>query len=79
MERSGPVHMLGAKLAEIRAGLRSVEKRLDQRSPTVVEAKVTQKVGGGKSGNKYELCYDHFSYDFLSDITLSLFSECGMN
>lgn len=45
MERSGPVHRLGVKLAEIQAGLRSVQKRLEQRSPTVIEAKITQKVG----------------------------------
>lgn len=44
MERSGPVHRLGAKLSEIQAGLRSVEKRLEQRSPSAIEAKVTQKV-----------------------------------
>ncbi|XP_034531278.1 nesprin-2-like [Notolabrus celidotus] len=43
VERSGPVHKLGAKLSEIQAGLRSVQKRLEQRSPTVVQAKVTQK------------------------------------
>lgn len=45
MERSGPVHRLGAKLSEIQAGLRSVQKRLEQRSPDVNEAKTTQKVG----------------------------------
>lgn len=45
VERSGPVHRLGVKLAEIQAGLRSVQKRLEQRSPTVIEAKITQKVG----------------------------------
>ncbi|KAG7509989.1 nesprin-2-like [Solea senegalensis] len=43
VERSGPVHRLGAKLSELQAGLRSVQDRLDQRSPTVIEAKVTQK------------------------------------
>ncbi|XP_047197739.1 titin homolog isoform X13 [Hippoglossus stenolepis] len=43
VQRSGPVHRLGAKLSEIQAGLRSVQKRLEQRSPTVIEAKVTQK------------------------------------
>nr|XP_019964757.1 PREDICTED: nesprin-2-like [Paralichthys olivaceus] len=42
-ERSGPVHILGAKLSEIQAGLKSVQKRLEKRSPTVIEAKVTQK------------------------------------
>ncbi|KAG7234116.1 hypothetical protein INR49_005780 [Caranx melampygus] len=43
VKRSGPVHKLGAKLSEIHAGLSSVQKKLDQRSPTVVEAKVIQK------------------------------------
>nr|XP_029131758.1 nesprin-2 [Labrus bergylta] len=43
VERSGPVHRLGAKLSEIQAGLRSVQKRLEQRSPSVAQAKVTQK------------------------------------
>ncbi|GLD71901.1 nesprin-2, partial [Lates japonicus] len=43
VERSGPVHRLGAKLSEIQAGLRSVQKRLEQRSPSAIEAKVTQK------------------------------------
>lgn len=44
MERSGTVHRLGAKLSEIQAGLRSVQKRLEQKSPTVTQAKITQKV-----------------------------------
>lgn len=44
VERSGPVHRLGAKLSEIQTGLRSVQKRLEERSPTVTQAKVTQKV-----------------------------------
>lgn len=44
VERSGPVHRLGAKLSEIHAGLRSVQKKLEQRSPDVAQAKVTQKV-----------------------------------
>ncbi|XP_068608267.1 nesprin-2-like [Brachionichthys hirsutus] len=43
VERSGPVHRLGAKLSEIRAGLRTVQKRLEQRSPTVAQAEDTQK------------------------------------
>ncbi|CAG5866901.1 unnamed protein product [Menidia menidia] len=43
MEKSGPVHQLGAKLSEIQAGLRSVQKRLEERSPSVIEAKFTQK------------------------------------
>lgn len=45
MKRSGPVHRLGAKLSEIQAGLRSVQKRLEQQGPTVTHAKITQKVG----------------------------------
>lgn len=54
VEKSGPVHRLGAKLCEIQTGLRSVQKSLEQRSPTVTEAKFTQKVGvvssyGGRS------------------------------
>nr|XP_020467229.1 uncharacterized protein LOC109966618 [Monopterus albus] len=44
VEMSGPVHRLGANLSEIQAGLRAVQKRLDQRSPTVIEAKITQKI-----------------------------------
>lgn len=44
VQRSGPVHRLGAKLSEIQAGLRSVQRRLEQRSPSVAQAKVTQKV-----------------------------------
>ncbi|XP_041668040.1 microtubule-associated protein futsch-like isoform X3 [Cheilinus undulatus] len=43
VKRSGPVHRLGAKLSEILVGLRSVQRRLEQRSPSVVQAKVTQK------------------------------------
>ncbi|KAK7884451.1 hypothetical protein WMY93_027574 [Mugilogobius chulae] len=43
VEKSGPVYRLGAKLSEIQSGLNSVQKRLDQKSPTAVEAKVTQK------------------------------------
>lgn len=45
IERSGPVHRLGARMSDIEAGLRSVQKRLEQRSPTVTQAKITQKVG----------------------------------
>lgn len=49
VERGGPVYSLTAKLSEIQAGLSSVQKRLDERSPTVTQAKVTQKVSeGGK-------------------------------
>ena len=44
MERSGPVHRLGAKLSEIQAGLMSVQKRLEQKSPNVTIATFTQKV-----------------------------------
>ncbi|XP_033981497.1 nesprin-2-like isoform X2 [Trematomus bernacchii] len=43
VERSGPVHRLGAKLSEIQAGLMSVQKRLEQKSPNVTIAKFTQK------------------------------------
>ncbi|XP_035850399.1 nesprin-2-like isoform X2 [Sander lucioperca] len=43
VEQSGPVHRLGAKLSEVQAGLTSVQKRLDQRSPNVTVAKITQK------------------------------------
>ncbi|XP_028420858.1 nesprin-2-like isoform X1 [Perca flavescens] len=43
VEQSGPIHRLGAKLSEVQAGLTSVQKRLDQRSPNVTVAKITQK------------------------------------
>ncbi|KAK2826777.1 hypothetical protein Q5P01_020991 [Channa striata] len=43
VERGGPVHRLGAKLCEIQAGLRSVQRRLELRNPTLIEAKITQK------------------------------------
>ncbi|XP_031728981.1 nesprin-2-like isoform X3 [Anarrhichthys ocellatus] len=43
VEMSGPVYRLGAKLSEIQAGLTSVQKRLEQRSPNMAQAKVTQK------------------------------------
>uniref|UniRef100_A0A673ACF5 Nesprin-2-like n=2 Tax=Sphaeramia orbicularis TaxID=375764 RepID=A0A673ACF5_9TELE len=43
VEKSGPVHRLGAKMSEIQSGLRSVQKRLEQKSPNVAEAKRTQK------------------------------------
>ncbi|KAM6917369.1 nesprin-2-like [Lycodopsis pacificus] len=43
VEKSGPVYRLGAKLSEIQAGLTSVQKRLEQRSPNVARAKDTQK------------------------------------
>nr|XP_033497697.1 uncharacterized protein LOC117266566 isoform X2 [Epinephelus lanceolatus] len=43
VEKSGPVHRLAAKLSEIHAGLTSVQKRLEQKSPNVTQAKITQK------------------------------------
>lgn len=47
VESGGPIYSLGAKLSEIQTGLNSVQKRLDERSPTVTQAKVTQKVSEG--------------------------------
>lgn len=44
LDRSGPAHMLNAKLCEIQTGLGSVQKKLDQRSSTVAQAEDTQKV-----------------------------------
>lgn len=44
LEKSGPVYRLGARLSEIQAGLTSVQKRLEQRSPNVSQAKLTQRV-----------------------------------
>ncbi|KAM3595037.1 uncharacterized protein V6R79_017444 [Siganus canaliculatus] len=44
VEKSGPVHKLEAKLSEIQAGLGSVQRRLEQRSPDVIQAKVTQRL-----------------------------------
>ena len=49
MEQSGPLHRLGSKLADIRAGLDSVREGLEQSSPSVAEAERTQKVSGCKS------------------------------
>ncbi|XP_015230408.1 PREDICTED: nesprin-2-like isoform X2 [Cyprinodon variegatus] len=43
VERSGPVQRLGTKLSDVLAGLTSVQDRMKDRSPTVVEAKVKQK------------------------------------
>ncbi|KAK5606833.1 hypothetical protein CRENBAI_014970 [Crenichthys baileyi] len=43
VERSGPVHRLGTKLSDVQVGLRSVKNRMKERSPTVIEAKITQK------------------------------------
>ncbi|KAG7260917.1 hypothetical protein CRUP_020507 [Coryphaenoides rupestris] len=40
---SRPLHRLGSKLAEFRAGLDSVRERLEQSSPSVAEAEKTQK------------------------------------
>lgn len=44
MEKSGPLHRLGAKVSEIKAGLGSVQDKLQQRSPSLSEAESTQKV-----------------------------------
>lgn len=44
VDRCGPAHRLGAKLSEIQTGLRSVQKKLEQRSSTVIQAEDTQKV-----------------------------------
>ncbi|KAM9777590.1 nesprin-2 [Neosynchiropus ocellatus] len=44
VERSGPLNKLGARLSEIQAGLDSVQKRLEDRSSSMAEAKVTQKL-----------------------------------
>ncbi|XP_043997936.1 nesprin-2-like isoform X3 [Gambusia affinis] len=43
VERSGAVHRLGTKLSDVQVGLRSVQNRMKERSPTVTEAKITQK------------------------------------
>ncbi|MEQ2260616.1 hypothetical protein XENORESO_021224, partial [Xenotaenia resolanae] len=43
VERSGPVHRLGTKLSDVQVGLRSVQNRMKERNPTVIEAKITQK------------------------------------
>uniref|UniRef100_A0AAY5EBE1 Uncharacterized protein n=1 Tax=Electrophorus electricus TaxID=8005 RepID=A0AAY5EBE1_ELEEL len=43
VERCGPVHRLGAKMAEIMAGLESVQSWLEHRSPNVPEAEKTLK------------------------------------
>ncbi|XP_036006871.1 nesprin-2-like [Fundulus heteroclitus] len=43
VERSGPVQRLGTKLSDVQVGLRSVQNRMKERSPTVIEAKITQK------------------------------------
>ncbi|KAG5285202.1 hypothetical protein AALO_G00000700 [Alosa alosa] len=44
VEKSGPLHRLGARVAEIRAGLGSVQSRLKQRSASITEAEATQKI-----------------------------------
>uniref|UniRef100_A0AAR2KFY0 Calponin-homology (CH) domain-containing protein n=1 Tax=Pygocentrus nattereri TaxID=42514 RepID=A0AAR2KFY0_PYGNA len=43
VEKSGPLHRLDARLSEIKAGLESVQIRLEQKSPNVLEAENTQK------------------------------------
>lgn len=44
VEKSGPLHRLGAKISEIKAGLGSVQSWLDQKSLNFTEAESTQKV-----------------------------------
>ena len=44
VEKSSPLQRLGAKLSEIKAGLGSVQDKLQQRSPSLSEAERTQKV-----------------------------------
>ncbi len=44
VEKSGPLHMLGAKISEIKAGLGSVQSMLEQKSLNFTEAESTQKV-----------------------------------
>lgn len=61
IERSGPVHRLGARMSDIEAGLRSVQKRLEQRSPTVTQAKITQKVGSDEETGCLVHCYSLLS------------------
>ena len=85
MERSGPVHRLGAKLSEIQAGLKSVQKRLEQRSPSVIEAKVTQKVSRHMGEDMRYVCVVYvilsrpkLSFTVNLPLCLSL-SECGMS
>ncbi|XP_061677287.1 nesprin-2-like isoform X2 [Syngnathoides biaculeatus] len=44
IEKSGPVHRIGAKILETEAGLRSVQEMLEDRSWSVEEAKLAQKM-----------------------------------
>ncbi|XP_077477536.1 nesprin-2-like [Stigmatopora argus] len=44
IEKSGPIHKIAAKLLETQAGLRSVQKRLEDRSSNVDEAELAQKM-----------------------------------
>lgn len=44
VEKSGPLHRMGAKISEIKAGLGSVQSWLDQKSQNFNEAESTQKV-----------------------------------
>uniref|UniRef100_A0A671L7J1 KASH domain-containing protein n=1 Tax=Sinocyclocheilus anshuiensis TaxID=1608454 RepID=A0A671L7J1_9TELE len=43
VEKSGPLHRLGAKISEIKAGLGSVQSWLEQKSLNFTEAETTQK------------------------------------
>lgn len=65
VESSGPLYSLGAKLSEIQTGLNSVQKRLDERSPTVTQAKVTQKVSEGVTDRHglEETSHHHLSHN----------------
>lgn len=64
IERSGPVHRLGAKMSDIEAGLRSVQKRLEQRSPTVIDAKITQKVGNDEEALHLAQYFNFYKENF---------------
>ncbi|XP_061531423.1 nesprin-2-like [Phycodurus eques] len=55
IEKSGPVHRIAAKLLETQAGLRSVQERLEDRSSSVAEAKLAQKMVWDKL-NKWHSC-----------------------
>lgn len=44
VEKSGPLHRLGAKISEIKAGLGSVQSWLEQKNLNFNEAESTQKV-----------------------------------
>ncbi|RVE56939.1 hypothetical protein OJAV_G00211250 [Oryzias javanicus] len=43
LRKSGPNYRLGVKLSDIHTGLTSVQRRLEERSSSVMDAKVTQK------------------------------------